>query len=129
MSFTRFARRKLTLMGIAAITLGSCIGPKTSEPNDFDWPTDPGTSATFLRGKVLDLVTRSPIGGVKVDAGPGFGTTTSGPEGDYSLGEFRGLTAMMLVATAAGYDSTKVLIPMEAGEKNFTVYMRMPAGN
>lgn len=118
--------RALVLAALAIVGVGACIGPKTSEPNDFGWPTDPGTRVTFLRGQVVDLVTRAPIAGAKLDAGPGWTAAISGPDGHYSLGEFRGLHAMALVVTAEGYDSTKVSIAMPIGETSFTVMMRTP---
>ncbi|MEY4608015.1 MAG: hypothetical protein RL625_232 [Gemmatimonadota bacterium] len=81
-------------------------------------------SETNLRGTVIDAVTLAPLPGSRVDAGVAVSIADS--LGAYNLQRLT-MAAVDLITTRAGYDTLKTLLPLEGGDKSFTIRLRRSA--
>ncbi|MEK0431407.1 MAG: hypothetical protein RL139_1211 [Gemmatimonadota bacterium] len=86
------------------------------------WPAGPYRPAeTNLRGTVIDQATSAPVGGARVEAGTVVWVTDS--TGAYTLQRLT-MLAVEVVTSRAGYDTARTLLPLEGGDKVFTVRLR-----
>ena len=86
------------------------------------WPAGPYRPAeTNLRGTVIDQTTLAPVGGARVEAGPVVWVTDS--TGAYTLQRLT-MLAVEVVTSRVGYDTARTLLPLEGGDKVFTVRLR-----
>ncbi|MFM8909906.1 MAG: hypothetical protein ACKOH8_04930, partial [Gemmatimonadota bacterium] len=108
-----------------AMATGGCdpdLFARTKDEADTEWPTGPvRPTETNLRGTVIDAVTLVPLPGAKVDAGVAASVADS--LGTYNLQRLT-MAAVDLVTTRNGYDTLKTLLPLEGGDKSFTIRLR-----
>lgn len=98
---------------------------RTKDAAETTWPTGPARpSETNLRGIVIDAVTLAPLPGAKVDAG--VASSIADSLGTYNLQRLT-MAAVDLVTTRTGYDTLKTLLPLEGGDKTFTLRLRKSA--
>ena len=119
------ALRPLRLLPLAvAAALVGCGDAATDEAVNpaSTWPAGPYRPAeTNLRGTVIDQTTLAPVGGARVEAGPVVWVTDS--TGAYTLQRLT-MLAVEVVTSRAGYDTARTLLPLEGGDKVFTIRLR-----
>lgn len=113
---------RLSLCALPLVGCGGADGTDQSTNPAATWPAGPYRPAeTNLRGTVIDQATLAPIGGAKVEAGTVSWVTDS--TGAYTLQRLT-MLAIEVVTSRAGYDTARTLLPLEGGDKVFTVRMR-----
>ena len=110
---------------VAALGCDPDLFARTKAEAETEWPTGPvRPTETNLRGTVIDAVTLAPLPGAKVDAG--VASSTADSLGNYNLQRLT-MAAVDLVTTRSGYDTLKTLLPLEGGDKTFTLRLRKSA--
>lgn len=118
-------RRAMALSLAATLGCDPDLFARTKDEADTEWPTGPARpSETNLRGTVIDAVTLAPLPGAKVDAGVAASIADS--LGGYNLQKLT-MAAVELMTTRTGYDTLKTLLPLEGGDKTFTIRLRASA--
>ena len=103
-------RRLLVLLGLALV---ACVEPLP--PVTVDFPPLPNTyPTTFLRGRVTELGTDTPLAGVVVSREATQSVTNA--EGIYSLAIVDGYQVLM-VLSKAGYDTARVTLQVNGGDQ------------
>ena len=113
---------------VAASCLAACGAEHGMDQSTNPWATWPAgpyrPAETNLRGTVIDHATSAPVGGARVEAGAVVWVTDS--TGAYTLQRLT-MLAVEVVTSRAGYDTARTLLPLEGGDKVFTVRLRASA--
>ncbi len=106
--------------GLFGLLLASCNAQDAPVAPSVDWPSRPAPTVTHVFGHVIDVESGAPVPAARIVAGETVTMSEAG--GEYTIGNLR-QSAITLVATKAGYDTTFSLIPLEGGDKEFTLRM------
>lgn len=114
------------LLVLAVVALSGC-NAIYGEPNQVEWPTPPSNyPTTYLRGRVLDIATNTPVAGALVASTSHGVSAVSDANGFYNLEGVQAWAGQFEVS-ADGFDVLRTGLALNGGDQVWDFRVRRQA--